>query len=225
MKLTTYFIVAASLVPAFAAAQKDAVKRLNAATTVLGEIMDTPDKSIPQDLLNKAQCIVLVPGMKKGAFIFGGKYGRGFISCRKPSGVSWSAPGAIRIEGGSVGFQIGGAETDVVMLVMNTGGAAKLMSSRFTLGGNASVAAGPVGRDSSAQTDALMNAQILTWSRQRGVFGGISLTGATLREDADANAELYGAAYKNKDIVLGGMETPAAAKPLIAELDKYSSRK
>jgi lipid-binding SYLF domain-containing protein len=191
----------------------------------LTDIMGTPDRSIPQDLLNKSQCIVIVPGLKKGAFIFGGKYGRGFAVCRKDNGVGWSAPGGVRVEGGSFGFQIGGAETDVVMLVMNRGGMDKLLTSRFTLGGDASVAAGPVGRDSSAQTDALMNAQILTWSRQRGVFGGIALTGATLREDNDANRELYGREYSNRDILDGKVGVPKGAQPLLAVLNKYSSRK
>jgi lipid-binding SYLF domain-containing protein len=212
------------IVPAYAA-EKEADKRLAAAADVMTEIMATPDKSIPEDLLNKSECVVVVPGLKKGAFIVGGKYGRGFFVCRKASGVGWGSPGAVKVEGGSFGFQIGGAETDVVMLVMNKGGVNKLLTSRFTLGADASVAAGPLGRDSSAQTDALMNAEILTWSRQRGVFAGISLNGATLREDADANTEMYKAAYKNKDIIEGSMAPPAAARPLIALLDKYSSRK
>jgi lipid-binding SYLF domain-containing protein len=219
-------LAAAMVIPAYAAEkQRDADKRLAAATEVMKEIMATPDKSIPQDLLNRAQCVIIVPGLKKGAFIIGGKFGRGFVSCRKADGIGWSAPGAVRVEGGSLGFQIGGAETDVVMLVMNQGGMNKLLSSKFTLGGDASVAAGPLGRESSAQTDAMMNAEILTWSRQRGVFAGIALTGATLREDADTNTELYGQSDNNRDIVEGKVATPAAAKPLIAQLNKYSSRK
>src|SRR6185369_12951466 len=130
--------------------------------------------------------------MKKGAFIIGGKYGRGYASCRREGNVGWSAPAGVRIEGGSFGLQIGGAETDVVMLIMNQRGMEKLLTSKFTLGADASVAAGPVGRDTSAQTDALMHAEILTWSRQRGVFAGISLNGATMREDDKTNEELYG---------------------------------
>lgn len=206
-------------------AQTDADKRLQASAEVLGEVMGTPDKAIPQDLLQKAECIIIVPGMKKGAFIVGGKYGRGFASCRRPNGVGWSAPAAVRVEGGSFGFQIGGAETDVIMLVMNKRGMKKLMTSKFTLGADASVAAGPVGRATSAQTDALMNAEILTWSRQRGVFAGISLDGATLRPDGDANESLYGRKVENQTIVQGGVATPAPAAPLISALDKYSSRK
>src|SRR5712692_2617360 len=168
----------------------DAPKRLDAAADVLTEIMSAPDKGIPQDLLEKSQCIVIVPGLKKGAFIIGGKYGKGFISCRKEGGVGWSAPAAIRVEGGSVGFQSGGSETDVVMLVMNQGGGKKLLSSKFTVGADASAAAGPVGRTSSAETDAQMHAEILTYSRARGLFAGVSLQGATLRHDEDWNTEL-----------------------------------
>ena len=147
--------------------------------------------------------------------------------CRAAKRTALAGPRrrAIRVEGGSVGFQIGGAETDVVMLVMNKRGMDKLMSSRFTLGGDASVAAGPLGRDSSAQTDAYMNAQILTCSRQRGVFGGIALTGATLREDSDTNSDVYGKEYSNRDILDGKVGVPASAQPLLNTLNKYSSRK
>src|SRR5207249_3318602 len=166
---------------------KEPVKRLEEAAAVFSEIMDTPDKSIPQDLLDNAHCIVIVPGLKKGAFIVGAQYGKGYLSCRNKNGAGWSAPGAIRIEGGSVGFQIGGSETDLVMLVMNQRGAEKLLSSEFTVGAEGEVAAGPVGRSSSAETDASMRAEILSWSRSRGVFAGIALKGATLREDLDDN--------------------------------------
>src|SRR6266851_1343365 len=160
-------------------------QRLEEAATVISEIMDTPDKGIPQDLLDGAQCIIVVPGLKKGAFILGGKYGKGVVSCRKSGGTGWTAPASIRVEGGSVGLQIGGSESDVVMLVMNERGASKLLSSKFTLGGEGEVAAGPVGREASAQTDAMMRAEIMSWSRASGVFAGISLQGATLRQDLD----------------------------------------
>ena len=133
-------------------------QRLDEAVDVIKDIMDTPDKGIPQDLLDKSQCIVVVPGLKKGAFILGGKYGKGFVSCRKEGGQGWTAPGAVRVEGGSVGFQIGGAETDVVLLVMNERGMKKLLSSKFTLGAEGEVAAGPVGRNATAETDAMMHA-------------------------------------------------------------------
>jgi lipid-binding SYLF domain-containing protein len=187
--------------------------------------MQSPDKGIPQDLLSKSACVVVIPNLKKGGFIIAAKYGRGFFSCRKPSGVGWSAPAGVRAEGGSFGFLIGGAETDVVMLVMNREGANKLLSSQFTLGADASVAAGPVGRDSSAMTDAMMHAQILTYSRQRGVFAGLSLSGSTLREDDDANKSLYGSDISNKTIVMGHVKAPASAKGFLDVLNKYSSRK
>lgn len=207
------------------AAESDAPARLQAAADAFNEVMATPDKAIPQDLLSKAQCVVIVPGLKKGAFIVGAKYGKGFVSCRKAGGVGWSAPGAVRVEGGSFGFQIGGAETDVFMLVMNKSGMNRLLSTKFTLGGDASVAAGPVGRETQAQTDAAMTAEILTWSRQRGLFAGISLSGATLREDPDWNNELYGRAIKNREVLTTNVPSPASAAPLISALDKYSSRK
>jgi lipid-binding SYLF domain-containing protein len=227
MRLLTFSVLAAMMIPAYPASNgdRDSDKRLAASAEVMTEIMGTRDRSIPQDLLNNAACAIVVPGLKKGAFILGGKYGRGFVSCRKPGGVGWSAPGGIRVEGGSFGFQIGGAETDVVMLVMNQGGMSKLLTSRFTLGADASVAAGPVGRESSAQTDAFMNAEILTWSRQRGVFAGVALTGATLRDDTDTNLELYGQAFKNREIVHGNVVVPASANQFLGELNKYSSRK
>ena len=162
--------------------------------------MATSDRAIPQDLLQKAECVVIVPGMKKGAFIVGANFGRGYFSCRKEK-AGWSAPAAIRMEGGSFGFQIGGSETDVVMLVLNKRGAEKLMSSKFTVGGDASVAAGPVGRTSTAETDALMHAEMLSWSRSRGVFAGISLKGATLRPDEDVNKDLYGKEVGTREII------------------------
>jgi SH3 domain-containing YSC84-like protein 1 len=224
MKTLRIALMTALLIPAWAA-QKDTEKRLTAAADTMNEVMGTPDKSIPQDLLNKAECAIVIPDLKKGAFIIGAKYGRGFAICRNSNDVGWGSPAAVRLEGGSFGFQIGGAETDVVMLVMNKGGMKKLLTSKFTLGGDASVAAGPVGRDSSAQTDAFMNAEILTWSRQRGVFAGIALTGATLREDGDTNADLYGQTRTNKDILGGTVPAPGAATQLIALLNKYSSRK
>jgi SH3 domain-containing YSC84-like protein 1 len=200
-----------------------AQERLSDSAKVVQEIMATSDRAIPQDLLDKAHCIIVVPGMKKGAFIVGAKYGRGFMSCRKGN-VGWSAPAGVRIEGGSLGFQIGGSETDVIMLVLNERGAEKLFSSKFTLGGDASVAAGPVGRTTSAETDAMMHAEILSWSRTRGVFAGISLKGATLRPDSDANRELYGKEIENREII-ANTAAPESASPLIAQLNKYSSRK
>jgi SH3 domain-containing YSC84-like protein 1 len=221
-KLVTALSLSAAL---FSATESDAPARLQASADVFKEVMGIPDKSIPQDLLNKAQCIVVVPGLKKGAFIVGAKYGKGFVSCRSKSGLGWSAPGAVRVEGGSFGFQIGGSETDVIMLVMNAGGVKRLLATKFTLGGDASVAAGPVGRSTQAETDAAMTAEILTWSRSRGLFAGVSLSGATLREDSDWNNELYGHKITNKEIVLSTIAPPVSAKPLLDELNRYSSRK
>jgi lipid-binding SYLF domain-containing protein len=210
---------------ALSAAEKAApLQRLDEATAVFQEIMSAPDRSIPRDLLDKSQCIVIVPGLKKGAFIIGGKYGKGYISCRK-NGARWSPPGTVRVEGGSVGFQIGGSESDVIMLVMSGRGAEKLLSSKFTLGGEGEVAAGPVGRDATAQTDAMMRAEILSWSRSRGVFAGISLQGATLRQDLDDNGAIYGRKLTNKEIVTSSMPVPTVAQPLVSILNKYSPGK
>lgn len=203
----------------------DTTRRLEESGNVFREIMDVGDRAIPQKLLDRSECIILVPGLKKGAFILGAKYGRGFVTCRPKSRAGWGAPAGIRVEGGSFGFQIGGSETDVVMLVLNERGTERLMRSKFTLGGDASVAAGPVGRTASAETDAMLSAEILTWSRSRGVFAGISLQGATLRPDKDVNRELYGQPWGTKEVVQSGLEVPPSAKALIDLLNKYSSRK
>lgn len=206
------------------AIDREPANRLAEAASVFAEIMATPDKGIPQDLLEKAHCIVIVPSLKTGAFIVGGKYGKGYLSCRKKSGSNWSAPATVRIEGGSVGFQIGGSTTDLIMLVMSERGADKLLASKFTLGAEGSVAAGPVGRTATAQTDAQMRAEILSWSRSQGLFAGLALEGATLRQDLDDNATLYGKKLENRDIVTGGRAAPKSAARLIALLNKYSSR-
>jgi len=221
MKPLLFFMLAAA---PMLADESEPAKRLGEAATVFSEIMDTPDKGIPQDLLEKAHCIVIVPGLKKGAFIVGAKYGKGYLSCRKQSGAGWSAPGTVRIEGGSVGFQIGGSETDVIMLVMNQRGVDQLLSSQFTLGGAGEVAAGPVGRTAAAETDAYLRAEILSWSRARGVFAGLSLQGATLRQDLDDNATLYGKNLENRAIVTTGIAPPPAAEKLLSLLNKYSVR-
>jgi lipid-binding SYLF domain-containing protein len=185
--------------------------------------MKTPDQGIPQDLLAKAQCVIIIPGMKKAAFVVGAEYGRGYAECRKEDGKGWGAPAAVRMEGGSVGFQIGGSDTDLVLLVMNRHGMSRLMEDKVQLGADASVAAGPVGRTTNAKTDASMSAEILAWSRAKGLFAGVSLNGASLRPDADHNAELYGSKMGNKEVLMGSMEPPEAARPLIRELDRYSS--
>ena len=199
--------------------------RLDDSASLLSEIMSAPDKSIPQDLFNKSFCIVLIPGLKKGAIGFGGKYGRGFALCRAASGEGWGPPAAMRIEGGSVGLQLGFSSSDVVLLVMNERGMKKLTQSKFTLGAEANAAAGPVGRDATAQTDALMTAEILSWSRSKGLFAGVSLAGATLRNDIDENKIMYGMRWESKDILNSGAKAPAAATKLMAELNKFSSRR
>jgi lipid-binding SYLF domain-containing protein len=223
MKLAVPVVLAASVALLYGADDSD-VQRLNRATEVLQEILQAPDKGIPQPLLDKSECVVVVPGVKKGAFIVGAKFGRGFFTCRKPGG-GWSGPAGVRVEGGSVGFQIGVSETDVLMLVMNKHGAHRLLSSKFTLGGDASVAAGPVGRSATAETDAYMTAEILTYSRSRGVFAGLSLSGATLRQDLDTNTALYGRSLQNKEIVETNVPPPASAAGFLGLLNKYSSRK
>jgi lipid-binding SYLF domain-containing protein len=205
--------------------EESVATRLKTSSEVLTEIMNAPDKGIPQELLEKAHCVVIVPGLKKAAFIVGGKYGRGFISCRSNSGLGWSAPAGVKVEGGSFGFQIGGSETDAIMLVMNKRGAEKLLSSKFTLGADASVAAGPVGRTSSADTDLKLHAEILTYSRSRGVFAGVALNGATLRPDKESNTELYGSGRTNRQIVMDSGNRPAATVELVANLNKYSAQK
>jgi len=224
MQMRTCLTVLLAAVP-LVASQEETMHRLDQAGVVFSEIMSAPDKGIPQDVLEKAQCVVVVPGLKKGAFIVGAKYGKGFLSCRGANHSGWTAPGAVRIEGGSFGFQIGGSETDVVLLVMNERGASRLLGDQFTLGGEGEVAAGPVGRDASAQTDAKMTAEILSWSRTRGVFAGVSLQGATLRQDRDDNAELYGKKMTNREIVDSKIAPPSAASKLLTLLSKYSPHK
>lgn len=217
-------ITAALVVVPLLAIDKEPAKRLGEAAAVFSEVMGTPDKSIPQELLENAHCIVIVPGLKTAGFIVGGKYGKGYLSCRNHNGPGWSAPGTVRIEGGSIGFQIGGSETDLIMLVMSDRGADKLLSSKFTLGAEGSVAAGPVGRTATAQTDAQMHAEILSWSRSQGLFAGLALEGATLRQDLDDNATLYGRKLQNRDIVTNGVRPPKAATRLLGLLNRYSPR-
>ena len=189
------------------------------AARVFREIMDTPDKGIPQDLLEKAECVAVFPSVIQAGFIVGGRGGRGVASCRTTEG--WSAPAFFTLGGGSVGFQIGAQSTDFVMLFMNTDGLDSLLSNEFTLGGDASVAAGPVGRQAGASTDLKLEAKILSYSRARGVFAGIALTGATLRQDLDQNAEMYGTPFTNEMIVSGNSKPPAGATDLLAVLGKY----
>ncbi len=196
-------------------------KRLQNATASIDEVMNAPDKGIPRSLYNKARCVVIIPDVLKAAFIVGGKYGRGFVSCRHGVNGRFGTPASIRIEGGSYGLQIGGSSTDVYMLIMNESGMRKLLSDKFTIGGEAEAAAGPVGRDTSANTDVLLHTEILSWSRSRGLFAGVSLEGSTLRPDNSENEKLYGTKISNRQILSGEAPTPNGAKPLVAELNRY----
>src|SRR5271163_1385696 len=199
--------------------------RLDASADALTDMMRASDHGIPQDLIDKAHCVVVIPGMKKVGFIFGAEEGRGFAVCRRHGGSGWSAPAAMRSEGGSFGFQIGASDTDVVLLVMNDGGMKHLLSDKFTLGGDASVAAGPIGRDASARTDAELQAEVLSYSRSHGIFAGISLTGATLRPDGSTNKELYGHDSTNREILTGDFKTPAVAGKFERALHRESAQR
>jgi lipid-binding SYLF domain-containing protein len=202
---------------------EEPTERIEQSNSVLKENMAMPDKGIPQDLLRKAHCIAIVPSLKKGAFIVGAQYGKGIITCRNEEGTGWTGPSTIRIEGGSYGFQIGGSEVDVVLLVMDESGAEKLMRSKFTMGADATVAAGPVGRSAQAKTDALLDAEILAYSRSHGVFAGVAVEGATLRPDDSDNRKLYGREVKHAEILQGKVKAPLSAQGLINTLNRYSS--
>jgi SH3 domain-containing YSC84-like protein 1 len=225
--LIAIFAIAGSISTASFAADRE-IKvddRLDASADTLTDMMRASDKGIPQDLIDKAHCVVVVPGMKKAGFIFGAKYGRGFAVCRRAGGSGWSAPAAMRVEGGSVGFQIGASETDIVLLVMNDHGMKHLLADKFTIGGDASAAAGPVGRELTAQTDAMMNAEMLSYSRSRGLFAGISLEGATLRPDEETNKELYARDATNREILTGDFKTPAVARKFERALNRDSAQR
>src|ERR1035441_6954720 len=196
-------------------------ERWAVSASLFSEIMSTPDRAIPQELLERAQCVVIVPQRVTAAFVVGAKYGRGFAVCRGAAGAGWGPPAAIRIEGGSVGFQVGVSSTDVLMLVMNKRGMRRLSSSKFTIGGDAAAAAGPVGRSAPAQTDAFVSAEILSYSRSKGLFAG----GSPLRKDLDENGILYGKLWTSKQILGSGAKMPEAASKLIAVLNKYSMRR
>lgn len=200
--------------------EDEAQKRVDASTEVLSEILHAKDKGIPEDLLRKAECVGIVPSLKRAGFIVGAKYGKGVVVCRTARG--WSGPSTIRVEGGSFGLQIGAGETDLVFIVMNRHGVDNLMKDKFTLGGDASAMAGPVGRTAQAQTDALMRAEILSYSRAHGIFAGVSLEGSTLRPDNDDNRAIYGHDVTHREILTGQVKRPAVARPLYAELNRYS---
>jgi lipid-binding SYLF domain-containing protein len=198
--------------------------RVKESARVLDEIMAAPDKGIPRELLSNARCVAIIPSMKQGAFVFGARYGKGVMTCRASKGVGRTGPSTVRLEGGSFGFQIGGSATDVVLLIMNERGAEKLMQSKFTIGLDASVVAGPVGRTVQAETDALMHAQILAYSRSRGIFAGLSVSGATLSPADQDNRDLYGREVAHKAILQSRVAVPSSGEILGATLNKYSTR-
>jgi len=197
-------------------------RRLRHSADVLKEIMAAPDKGIPHDLFDRARCVIVVPGLKKGAFILGADYGRGFAVCR--SGGSWGGPAAIRMGGGSFGAQLGVESTDVVMLVMNQRGMDRLAGDKFTIGADVSAAIGPVGRTAAADTDASIRAEILSYSRAKGAFAGVSLDGTTITPDHAEDKKVYGHEVNNGEIVRGSVRAPEAGNPLIAVLNQYSRR-
>ena len=203
-----------------------AAARVREAAAVFHEVMEVKDRTIPQELLDRAECVGIVPGLKKGAFLVGANYGKGIILCRTENGEGWTAPSTVRVEGGSFGFQLGGSSTDLVMLILSRRGADKLLhQSRFTVGADASAAVGPVGRTAAAQTDAQLYADILSWSRARGLFAGVSLAGSTLRQDASDNEAIYGKPITPQQILENGEPATEAGRELIEMLSKYSSRR
>jgi len=202
------------------AKESKAVDRVQAAADVLNEIQAAPDSGIPQEILGSAECVAVVPSLLKGGFIIGAKYGRGLASCRTPKG--WSTPAFFVVTGGSVGFQIGGQAVDLVMLIMNKNGMQHLLSSQFALGADASVAAGPVGRHAEGNTDWKMRAEVLTYSRARGVFAGVSLNGAAVKQDKDSTREFYGHMVTAKASLTGEVDPPAEANPFLTTLAKWA---
>ena len=225
-QLMSFVLALAIALPLAAADSKKETDRLENCGLVLKEILDIPD-DIPQDLLDKAVCVIVYPSVLKAAFVLGGSYGRGAMTCRTGEHFTgpWSAPTMMALEGGSVGFQIGGQATDFVLLVMNDRGAHSILQSKVKLGADASAAAGPVGRNASAETDVTMRAEILTYSRARGLFAGISLAGSSVRPDNDANARIYGKKVEAESIIFkGAVAVPSAAQKLISLLNQKSPK-
>jgi lipid-binding SYLF domain-containing protein len=228
MRRMIVYLLALAMVglPLFAAQDKKEADRLDNCGTVLQEILDIPD-DIPQDLLDKAECVILYPSVLKAAFVVGGSYGRGAMTCRTGENYTgpWSAPTMMALEGGSVGFQIGGQATDFVLLVMNGRGAHSILSSKVKLGADASVAGGPKGRTASASTDVTLRAEVLSYSRSRGLFAGISLEGSTVRPDNDANERVYGKKVEAESIVFkGAVAVPPPAQKLVSYLNQKSPK-
>ena len=218
--LSTIFVAATPL--AFASDHDDDVARTHKAAQVFKAIMDTPDRGIPHGLLKSAKCIAIIPGDKKFAFVFGGNYGRGVATCRTPEG--WSAPIFVAIDGGSVGYQVGGSSTDLVLLFMNDHALGSLLGDKFKLGADASVAAGPVGRDTAASTDVRLHSEILSYSRTRGIFAGVSLDGAVVQADRSGDHSMYGHDVDRHEILSGKIPVPPSARGLTRELDFYGDR-
>lgn len=213
------FIAAMSLQTLAAQDRAKLDSRLDAARTVLEQIESVPDKAIPDSIARQAVCVGVVPGVLKGAFIFGAEYGQGVVTCRTPHG--WSAPVFIRMAGGSFGFQIGGQGTDLVLVAINHKGFEDLLHDKFKIGGDASAAAGPVGRDAQASTDISMRAELLTWSRSRGLFAGIDLNGISVSQNADDTELLYGSAHHFDAVLRGEVPAPAAARPFLHAISRY----
>lgn len=226
MRFTVLVLSALSLAPIVAADDVDQInKRIHESATVLSEILNAGDRSIPRDLIEKAHCVGIVPDLKRAGFIVGAKYGKGVVTCRLHNSAKWSAPSTIRIEGGSIGIQIGLGETDVVFIVNNQRGENDIMKDKFTIGAEANAMAGPVGRSAEAETDAMMKAEILGWSRSRGAFAGVALEGATLRPDSEDNRKLYGRDVRQREILHGAVPSPASAASLDEILDRYPPRR
>lgn len=219
-KLLSLFCLAVMSVPAVAADDREKLDaRLDAARTVIDQIMSVPDKSVPDDITRKAVCIGVVPGMVKGAFIFGAEYGQGVVTCRTASG--WSAPVFIRLAGGSFGFQIGGQGTDLVLVAINQKGFQDLLQDKIKIGGNASAAAGPVGRDAEVSTDLSMRAELLTWSRSRGLFAGVDLNGVSISQNVEDTDELYGGQHHFRGILKGDVAAPKVTRPFLHAVSHY----
>jgi lipid-binding SYLF domain-containing protein len=220
-KFLVLLLLSCFLTPAlFSDEDSKAVQRIQSAATVLDEIQGAPDKGIPEEVLGSAECVAVVPSLLNGGFVFGGRYGKGVASCRTPKG--WSAPAFFTIGGGSFGLQIGAQATDVVMLIMNKNGMDNLLSSKFKLGADASAAAGPVGRHAAADTDWKMKAQVLTYSRSRGIFAGLELSGAVIKQDKDSTRDFYTRMVPFKTSLEGNIEAPQAAYPFLSTLAKWA---
>jgi SH3 domain-containing YSC84-like protein 1 len=223
MRFSHFCVLLAASAAMLPAQDETPDKRLRHATDTLREIMAMPDKGIPRRLLDRARCLVVVPGMKKAAFVVGGQYGRGFALCRSEWG--WSAPAPVRMTGGSFGVQLGADSTDIVLLVMGERGMSRLLSDKFKLGADVAIAAGPVGRDTSADTDVSMKAEILSWSRTRGLFAGVSLSGTVVEHDEGESKKLYDRPLSNHEIISGDIKAPDSARDLVAALTEMSPEK